>query len=143
VVALWLVQTDPRELTAGRAAGTGYVVTVDRDWYAPERGRDRTWAWCSTRGGLEIRTWPRAARDLQVRLALLALAPGTVEIRDDGRCLWRGPVGKELRWITLPPVPAGTGRLRLELASHAPPPRESAAPGARALGFAVYGVELE
>jgi hypothetical protein len=143
VVALWLVQTDPRELTAGRAAGTGYVVAVDQRWYAPERGRNRTWAWCSTRGGMEIRTWPPAAHDVQVRLALRAHAPGTIEIRDERRCLWRGPVGPEWRWITLPPVPAGSGRLRLELASEVPPQLESAAPGARALGFAVYGVEIE
>jgi hypothetical protein len=49
-------------------------------------------------------------------------------------------------WIALDHLAAGaagTGRLRLELASEAPPQLESAAPGARALGFAVYGMVIE
>lgn len=78
-----------------------------------------------------------------MHLAVRGFTARPLEIRQGGRVLWSGQATEALRWIELPAVAVARGRAQLELASPSSPVRESIAEGARALGFAVYGVRVE
>jgi hypothetical protein len=142
VVALWLVPTDPREFVAGRGAGTGYVVRLETGWHDMERGKRRVWIWSAHGGSLVIDTWPRQPVLSSLRLGLRAITPREIAIQAGDRELWRGMVGERLQWVELRDVSAPRGRRTLRFVSPAAPVRESAAAGARELGLAIYGVEL-
>ena len=142
VLVFWTVPQNPRELAAGRAGAGAYVAQTDARWHAAEHGRDKTWAWCPQAGGIELKLWPRTEAQLKVRMAVRGLTARPLEIRQEGRVLWRGAIGEKLQWIELPAVTFTQGRARLELSSGAAPAFESAAAGARQLGFAVYGVQV-
>jgi len=118
------------------------VVQTDERWHPAEHGRDRSWAWTASAGALHLKLASGADGARRVQIALLAIAPRTVEIGQDGRPLWRGELVGTLKWIELPAVEFHRGRARLELGSGAPPVREGGENG-RALGFAVYGVRLD
>lgn len=143
VLALWQVPQDAHELAAGRSERGGYVVQADGRWHAAEHGGGRTWAWCAQTGGLAVDCWPRENRPVTLRLDVRGFTPRPLEIRQAGRILWRGEVGVRLQTIALPAIAPENGRVQLELASPAAPVAESAAAGARPLGFAVYGVRLD
>lgn len=142
VLTLWQVPQDSREIGAGRAAGGCYVVQTDAQWFAAERSGNRIWAWGSQDGALEVKTWPKTDRVVTLRVALRAITPREIAIRHAGRVLWRGAVTERLQWIELGEVPLAGGRATLQIHSEVPLQKESAAPGARALGFAIYGAEL-
>jgi hypothetical protein len=142
ILTLWQVPQDPHEVGAGRVAGGSYVVQTGAQWFAAERSGARVWAWSSEGGTLEVKSWPRTDRTAAVRLALRAIAPRDVEIRRGDRVLWRGQITDRLQWIELGELPLAAGRATLQLHSDEPPQLESAAPGARALGIAIYGAEL-
>ena len=142
VLVFWTVPIDPHELAAGRAEAGAYVVQSDARWHAAEHGRDRTWAWCAQAGGIDLKLWPRTEAPVKIQVAVRGITARPLEIRQDGRELWRGEVGEKLQWITLPAVTLRQGQARLELSSATAP----APPGAsdpRALGFAVYGVRVD
>ena len=56
--------------------------------------------------------------------------------------LWRGAVGTQTQWIEFSAASDEQRILMLTLQSDADPVRENGNPDARALGFAVYGVEV-
>ena len=141
VLALWTVPQDAAEIAAGRSEHGAYVLRINEGWYGCERDRRNTWAWTAREGQLVLDTSPRGGSPARVRLSLRALAPRTVEIRHGARLLWSGPVGVNLQSIEFPVERAG--RVVLQLRSSETPVRESSAPGARALGFAVYNPRVE
>lgn len=142
VLALWTVPQDPRTLATGRTDAVAYAVVADARWHAAERGSNRTWAWCPQAGGLELRVWPRMGVQATIHVAVHGYSPRPLEIRQDGRVLWRGDLGEKLQWIALPEAIITQGRARFELSSPAAPaPPTSADP--RPLGFAVYGFKLD
>lgn len=143
VLALWVVPQSTHELAAGRLDGGSYVVQTDSRWHPVERGRTRNWAWGEADGSLRFDFQPRADAVRKVQLAVLGLTPRPLEIRQDGRLLWRGEIGEKLQWIKLPAMTVARGRSELELHSPTPAGRENAAAGGRALGFAVYDVRLD
>ena len=144
VLALWHVPPAPRELAAGRNAFGAYVARVDTGWHDLERRGSAVWAWTGSSGALEVETFPRTSAPRQIRLKLRAITPREVEVRSGETVLFRGPVAGPAAWIELSAVaPATAGRIRLELRSAAAPEKENAQPGARALGFALYGVEVK
>ncbi len=142
VLTFWQVPRDPHELAAGRTADTSYVVQTDARWFDLERGVNRLWAWCAHDGALAVNAWPRRDGAATVRLRLRAFTPREIEIRCADRVVWRGQLTERLQWIELAGLPLTGGRATLQLHSDAAPVNESAAPNARALGFAVYEVEL-
>jgi hypothetical protein len=143
VISLWEVPQDPRELAAGRFTGGAYVAQIDAGWYGLERRGRAAWAWTANHGTLLIETSPQATAPLCVRLKVRAITPRALEVRQGATMLFSGNVTPQSNWIELSPVsPSGPGRLRLELSSSLPPTRESEQPGARALGFALHGVEV-
>jgi hypothetical protein len=143
VLALWQVPHEPRELAAGRFSGGAFVAQIEDGWFGIERQKYAVWSWAANEGTLNLETSPRATAPLRVRLKVNAITPREIEVRCGGAVLFRGNVTSQSAWLDLPAVPAvAPGRLRLELRSVAPPLPESNQPGARALGFALHGVEL-
>jgi hypothetical protein len=143
VLALWHVPHEERELAAGTFAGGSYVARIETGWFGVEREGRHAWAWSGREAKLIVETAPRDTVPVQVRVKIRAITPRAVEIRVAGASVWRGEVGERPAWIEFAATPAARGRLVLELTSDAPPVRENDHADARALGFAVYGVELK
>jgi hypothetical protein len=142
VLALWHVPADEHEVAAGRYAYGAYVARVDSGWFGVERLRRNAWAWSGERGNLVIDTSRRGSLPMRVRLKLGAITPREIEVRAGTAVVWRGLVGEKPAWIEIPSVPRERGRIVLAITSAVAPVRESAAPEARALGFALHGVQL-
>ena len=142
VLALWHVPIDAREVAAGGYTHGTFVARVDSGWFGVERLRRNTWSWSGERGNLVIETSPRGSLPMRVRLKLGAISPREVEVRAGPTVLWHGTVTEKPAWIEMPSVPRERGRIELAIVSAVPPVRESQAPSARALGFAIHGVQL-
>lgn len=143
VLALWHVPDAPRELAAGRFAAGSYLARLEGGWYGVERDGRNAWAWSGVEATLGLETAPRATTPLPVRLKIRAITPRPVEIRAGNDVVWRGEVGERPAWIDFQATPPERGRLVLELRSDAAPVKENDQADARALGFALYGVELK
>lgn len=143
VLTFWNVPVLTHEVAAGRVAGSAYVVRGDDRWYPSEGTPTRLWAWNPGDGRLQLDLHPRADGAHRVKIALRSVNSRTVEIKTAGRLLWRGEIGVKTQWIELPEIAFVRGRVFLDLHSDAPPVRENADAGGRALGFAVYGVKLD
>lgn len=142
-LALWHVPDAPREIAAGRHPAGSYVARLEGGWYGVERDRRNTWAWSGREARLGVETAPRNSAPVPVRLKVRAITPRPVEVRAAGSVVWRGEVGERPAWIEFRATPHERGRLLLELHSDAAPVKENDHADARALGFALYGVELK
>ncbi|MBL9200731.1 MAG: glycosyltransferase family 39 protein [Opitutaceae bacterium] len=145
-LVLWRLdrQLAPNEIASARVAGGAASVVAGDGWFGPEsHGRD-TWRW--SRGDASLRVHVEAGSEgarATLRCGLRSLGPRLVVIRVDGKEVWRGPVGEKLVPVLVRDLALGAGVARLEFSSDAPAARESAQPGARELGFALYNVRLE
>ena len=142
VQALWHVPNDPRELAAGRFDAGAYVARLDGGWHGVERDRRVAWAWSAREGTLSVALSDAAGGPLRVRLKLRAISPRPVQIRQGSVNVWQGVVETKTQWVEFPVTPQRPRTISLTLSSDAPPTRENENPDARALGFAVYGVEV-
>ena len=143
VMALRHVPEDPREIAAGRARGGAYVVRLDGGWYGVERDGNKAWAWAARDGRLRVDVAPRDTTTVSVRLRVRAMSPRELEVGARAGVLWKGSVTSRLEWIEVPRVPLERGRADLTLHSATAPEQENTHPDARALGFALYGVEVK
>jgi len=143
VLALWHVPDAPRELAAGRYPAGAYVARLEGGWYGVERDGRNAWAWSGREASVAVEMAPRDTAPVPVRLKIRAITPRPVEIRAGGDVVWRGDVGVRPAWIEFRAPPSERGRLLLELRADAPPVKENDHADARALGFALYGVELK
>jgi hypothetical protein len=142
LVALSDEPFDGRELLAVRHGAAACIVRAGNGWFAPERDRRHLWAWSSGDGRLEIEAWPRTARTLRLEFRLEAFTPRTVTIRENGRELWRGPVGRPLTaWMAVP-VDTAAGLAQVEFTTDTPGAMEGDRPDARRLAFAIYDPKL-
>ncbi len=142
VLALWHVPDAPRELAAGRYPAGAWVSRLDTGWFGVERAGRNAWAWSGREAMLVVETAPRDHVPVRARLKIRAITPRPVEVRVAADVVWRGEVGERPAWIEFSATPQERGRLVLELRSDAAPVRENEHADARALGFALYGVEL-
>ena len=143
VLALWNVPTTPRELAAGRAGGGAYLVELGDGWFGTERDRSHAWAWSAGRGGIELKFWAPGREGVRVSLALRSLAPRLLEIRQEGRVVWRGEVGPQPQRIEFPVKRSAKDATTLEFVASGDPVREGAGADARPLSFAVYDVRMD
>lgn len=143
VLALWHVPDAPRELAAGRYPAGAYVARLEGGWYGVERDGSNAWAWSSRGAKLGVEIAPRDTVPVLVRLKVRAITLRTVEVRAGGDVVWRGEVGERPAWLEFRAAPRERGRLVLELRSDTEPVKENDHADARALGFALYGVELK
>ncbi len=132
----------PREIFAGHSGGLASVVRLDTGWYNTERTGRHVWAWSPGRARLDFETWTGAPVTVRFAFALRSLAPRIVVVRQDGRELWRGPVGEHLAEVAIP-LRLGAGHVRLELTTDAPASPEAPGAGSRQLAFALYDPHLE
>jgi hypothetical protein len=142
VQALWHVPDDPRELGAGGFSSGAYVAKLSDGWYGVERHRSAAWAWSAKEGTLLVEVSPPAAGSLHVRLKVRAISPRELHVRQGDAIVWHGTVDTQTRWIETPVTARDQRKVSLTLSSDAAGVRENDQPNARALGFAVYGVEV-
>ncbi|MBL9201481.1 MAG: hypothetical protein JNL39_13305, partial [Opitutaceae bacterium] len=125
------------EFAAGRSGGGSFVARLGDGWFNPESRGAQRWAWSAQRATLDLDLWRREPGAAELALELRALTPRIIEVRRDGAVLWRGEIGTARQRVTFPTEARARGPVTLEISSAAAPQLESAAPGARALGFAV------
>lgn len=143
VLPLVHVPDDPREFSTGRHERGAYVVRLGEGWYGEERHRRERWAWTASGGTLEVESWPQTTDPVRVRVGLRALSARPVEVRQGATVIWRGEAGPTMQRFAIDGVRFAAGRGTLEFSTATPPQRESGNPDARALGFAVYNVQIE
>ncbi len=143
VLALWHVPQAQGELAAGRGADGAYLARLDTGWYGIERDGRSTWAWSGSGAKLVVETAPRDTASRTFRVKVRTIAPRPVEVHTAGEVVWRGEVAERPAWIEFRATPRERGRFELELRSAAAPQRENDHADARALGFAVYDVEVK
>ena len=142
LLALKDVPRDPTELSAVRARGTACVARLGDGWYGREHDRDHVWFWSRGASTLALEAWPKDPATLRLEFAARAVSPSSLVIRQNGREIWRGQVSVDLSARQSVPISLANGRGTLELAADIPPIRESAAPDARLLAFALYDPRL-
>ncbi len=129
------------ELAALGRPGGGVTVRVDAGWYGIESKGSRRWSWAGQSGRLVVRSWPASNGKVRVAFSTRALSERTVSVSSNGDALASFPVGLKLFRQEVV-VSLVNGISVLEFTSSAPPEKESLAAGSRALGFALYDVEL-
>lgn len=140
VLALWQVPQLPDELGAGRFAGGAWTATLEREWYGRENTRRHIWAWSAQGGMIDLRCWSKKDGPVDLRCGLRAASRRAVEIRQQGRVLWRGEVGERTQPLVVRGIVFADGRAAVEFATAAPPIFLGS--DARPLGLAVYDVAL-
>jgi len=141
LLALAHPTSDPREIAAARGQQIASVVRAGPGWLGREQAGRHVWAWNPGLGELEIETWPRAVPAVRLKFFLRGLGTRHVVIRQAGREIWRGPVGRELQAVEIA-VPLRRGRADLEFVTDAPGVAEGPWPGARSLAFAIYDPKI-
>lgn len=141
LICLWWVPAERHELDAGRHDGMRYLAETDRNFFPTERNRSGPWAWCSARGEVSVRTWPRIDGERALELECFGRTPRTIEVWEGESLLWRGAVGTKRTAVALPAVRFAQGRAVLRVQSEEPTVREPGV-GGRELGFAVSGLRL-
>jgi hypothetical protein len=136
-------QTTPHDLAVRRAGLVEISAALGDGWFDHERhGRD-SWAWSRGRSTLLVHAdTKRGGVDSTLRFSLRGLVRQQVTIRLDGRVLWQGAVAEKFLPVELTRIPLAAGTNAIELSTDTPGTAESAAPGARALTFALYNVQL-
>lgn len=143
VLALWSPPRAVDEFAAGRSGGGSFVARLRDGWFPTETRGAQRWAWSGQRATVECDVWRASPGRVEISVVLRAFAPRPIEIKRDGAVLWRGEVGTGRQRIVFSTEARGRGPLTLEISSAAVPQLESAAPGARALGFAVYDLAVK
>ncbi len=131
-----------QERAAARAGDIAAIVRPGEGWFPLEEHGAHNWQWTSGRGTLAIETWPRAQPvSLQLDFALRSPIPRTVHIRQEGSELLHAETGPKLspQRVTVTIAP---GHGMIELSTDAPGVRESPAPDARTLAFALYDLRV-
>ncbi len=113
------VPSHPREIAASHASGLSYIARIDSGWYGVEHPTWHTRAWCSGAGKLEVETWPRVTRTLELEFSTRSLAPRTVVIRENNTVRWKGTVGTSFQPVTLP-FEISDGHAVLEFSTDSP-----------------------
>lgn len=145
VEALRHVPQMEREFAAGSGAGGAWVARAEAGWYGIERDGRATWAWAGETGRVTLEFSDRPAAAVRVRLKLRGIEAREAEIRQGERGLWRGRLAERPEWIEVevaPAAAAGGRRVELEVKMLGATVREHAGSEARALGVALYGVEV-
>jgi hypothetical protein len=128
-------------MDAINSRGVAGIAELGAGWYGREQHESHTWSWATRRGTVRLDAWPRSGATIELRFHLRALEPCTVGVRQDGRELARLAVGRTLSAHAVP-VRVDAGRAEIEFFTTDPPTAESASPGARQLGFALYDLRL-
>jgi hypothetical protein len=140
-VALRDVPGDPTEIAALRASGTSAIVHQAEGWYGREHHGRSHWSWCSGHGKITLEAWPRTQAVVQLDFSLRALAARNVIILQNGREVWRAPIGLPTTHHSVP-LRIEHGQASVEFTTDLPATRENSHADARDLAFALYDLRL-
>ena len=140
-VALRDVPRDPTEITAARSFGTSAIVHQGEGWYGREHHGNSHWSWCSGHGKITLEAWPRTQAVVRLDFSLRAIAPRNVIISQNGREIWRAPVGLPTTHYSVP-LRIEQGQATVEFTTDVPATRENTHADARDLAFALYDLRL-
>jgi len=110
------VAHDPRELGAGHITGAAIVARTGDEWYEVEREWRHVRAWSPWRGQLDLETWPRGTRMVDLAASVRSRGPIVLTVMQDGAVLWRSAIMPHPRPMKLEMscrVRDGHGRLEL------------------------------
>ena len=139
VQALWFGPARPHDLPAQSTWAHRQALISDDRWYVADENWKRRWAWCGQDGGLTVLVWPKVAQ-VQLQLEVRGVTARDMQVSNQGRVVWRGPIGTQREWITLPPLPADQGKVVLELHTDSPTVTTGEGVMARELGLSCSGV---
>lgn len=141
LAALRGVPSDPSEIADISSGRSACIVDEGSGWYDREQTSAHHWIWTSHVGTLSVESWPPSRSSLRFIFALRSLHPCVVRLCENGREIWETDVGLKRQQYAVPFTVTG-GRAEFEFSTDAPPQRESAAPNARQLAFALYDLRL-
>jgi len=131
----------PREITAAHHAGITYLVRLADGWYKVERTNWHAKSWSSGSGLLDIETWPRDSRSLQLAFTTRSIVPRSVEIREGMAALWQGSVGVAYQEVTIP-FTTRDGHAELEFSTDSPSVSAGSGTNQRLLTFNIRDPHL-
>lgn len=122
-------------------AGQIARVEFSRAWHTPEGGRFSPWVWAQGSGTVSIWNPQPHALALHLRAELETLGTRSVELRLNGRAIWRSDGAKGTKVpIDLRDLPLEPGENRLEFSTDAPPERRP--PDPRPLAYCLRELRL-
>lgn len=142
VLALRYVPFDNREIAAARRGGEAVQLRVDGGWAFTEQHRWHIWSWSNGPAHLQLRAWPAGLSRCRLDFFLRSLGNRTVTIREDGRVLWSGTVGRDRRPVSLQ-VRINEGSAKLDFGTDRPAVTDPGPPHKRRLAFALYDPRIE
>jgi hypothetical protein len=92
VLVLQDVPHEPHELAAGHAGGAAIVARTSDAWYGVERERRHALAWSPWRGQIDVETWPRDTRSLELEASVRSRELIVLTVRQDHAVLWRNAI---------------------------------------------------
>lgn len=140
-VALRDAPRDPGELAAAHERGTACIVRVGDGWHGREASRSHVWFWTAAGGSVRLETWPKRRARVELEFGVRSLQPRSVIVRQGGQEVARVEVGAKLTTASVPLEITG-GATEIEFLTDTPGQRESPAPNARELAFALYDLRV-
>ncbi len=144
-VTLALLGRQPaaNELGRGRVEGATIRVLLAEGWFGREQHGADTWAWSRGPATVLLHADGAVGRPVTLRVTLRALGPRLVTARVGDRVVWRGAVGEAHAEQAISGLVLSAAPLRVWFDTDAPGVPESAAPGARALTYALYNPRVD
>jgi hypothetical protein len=136
-------QPPRNQLGSAMIGGAAISVLMGDGWFERESYEDDIWAWSKGESTLLIRSEGKVARSVTLRFGIRALGRRTVTASMGDRVVWHRLVGDEALGAEITDVVLPPGTTALVFQTDSPGIAESAAPGARALTFALYNPTLE
>jgi hypothetical protein len=143
VVGLFSRQLAPNELAAANIAGERTSLVAGDGWFPAETDGKSQWRWSKGDSVWFIDRRGTQPATVTLRFNLRGIGQRTARITSGERVLWHGPVHENLGVVEIAGVAVAGGTTELQLTTDTPGVLESAAPGARALTFAVYDPEVK
>ena len=117
------------------------TMRTDGGWFNPEQNFNHVWCWSGGTARLEIEVHPAVSKIGRIEFGTRSMAPGTLQVSQDGQMLWRGPVDRSRSPAALN-FQITDGHAHLEFSSDVPFVRENPSTDARQLTFAIYDPKL-
>jgi len=105
------------------ADGAQAGVEFDAAWFPVEGHHENTWHWSHGDGAVILVNPQKFPVTARVTLVVHAITPRNLQIRRDGRELWRGAVAGAVLPVELGPLTLAPGRNAFEFKSDQPPVR--------------------
>jgi hypothetical protein len=144
LLTLCNTRVNPAEFGAGRSGSHAVVARAGSGWFPTEATWSQTRTWSSGDARMLIEHWPRDAEHaVRVEFSIRAFTPRLLQIRQRGKILWEGHLGRDRQRVRIDGINLTKGVSELEFITDQPASPESDSPGARRLAFALYNLTIE